>query len=176
MSEAIDSISPQTGSTVGGTLMNITGKYLYTDANVPASINIAGQPCTVVSFDMTNLLSTRIQCTTGPAVPVTSDNYGNRGILLIRDNVLTATNNLTTATPSVAATTTTIYSASYQDPNSVSVTIWLQGYFNPLKSSDYEFQIVTNGYAVLLFGTSASNTTQIATNSVKGVVTLTANN
>lgn len=78
----IDSISPQLGSTEGGTRITITGKYLYTDDNVPAMIDIAGTPCEVVSFDMKNLTETKIVCVTAASISPPADNYGNRGVSL----------------------------------------------------------------------------------------------
>ncbi len=47
----IESVWPRVGSKAGGTLVTITGKYLYTDADVPALVEIAGRPCKVVGFD-----------------------------------------------------------------------------------------------------------------------------
>lgn len=72
--------------------MTITGKYLYHDSNVPAQIDIAGTPCNVIDFDMSDLLATRIVCESAPGVAGPTDNYGNRGINLITENVLVATN------------------------------------------------------------------------------------
>ena len=81
------------GSTEGGTRITITGKYLYTDDNVPASIDIGGRPCNVIGFDMSDLLQTRIVCESSAAVG-NGTHYGNRGITLIEDNVLTQANDL----------------------------------------------------------------------------------
>ncbi len=90
----ITSISPQTGSVEGGTRITIVGKYLYHDANVPAQIDIAGSPCNVVDFDMSDVLATKIVCETSPSVVAPTDNYGNRGIILITQNVVTSASNL----------------------------------------------------------------------------------
>lgn len=90
----IDSVSPQTGSVEGGTKITIIGKNLYHDDNVPAEIEIAGRPCRVVDFDMTDLMATRIVCESSPSAPTTNENHGNRGITLITENVATATNDL----------------------------------------------------------------------------------
>lgn len=38
--KAINSVSPNTGSTVGGTILTINGSYLYSDDKVPAKITI----------------------------------------------------------------------------------------------------------------------------------------
>lgn len=90
----IDSISPQVGSTQGGTRITITGKYLYTDKNVPATIDIAGEPCKVIDFDMSDQKATRIVCESGPSQQAQADNYGGRGVTLITDSVLTSEQNL----------------------------------------------------------------------------------
>lgn len=84
----IDSVSPQVGSTEGATRITITGKYLYTDSNVPAAIDIAGRPCAVIDFDMSDLMATRIVCESPASVSMPADNYGNRGVTLITENVL----------------------------------------------------------------------------------------
>ena len=56
----IDNVSPRNGSMNGGTLITITGKYLYTDNIVPASINVGGQPCKVKSFNQDDYLQASI--------------------------------------------------------------------------------------------------------------------
>ena len=75
----VTNVSPQVGSTEGGTRVTITGKYLYTDENVPANIDIGGKPCKVIDFNMDHLLATRIVCETAPET--TATHYGNRGKL-----------------------------------------------------------------------------------------------
>ncbi len=157
-------------------MITVTGKYLYTDNNVPAVISIGGQPCKVVSFNIRDKVNSEIVCQNS-AVPsnLVSDFYGNRGITLIRENILTNVDNLAQATPSENAITSKISQASYQDINKVDVTIWMQGYFNPMKTSDYEISIQTNGNAVLYGGSSPSDTKLISSNTVNGTIALTSN-
>ena len=81
------------GSVEGGTKITITGKYLYTDEDVPAAIDILGQPCKVVDFNMDDLKATRIVCETPAQMSTQNYNYGNRGVTLITENVSTATDN-----------------------------------------------------------------------------------
>lgn len=107
----IDSISPQTGSTVGGTLLTITGKYLFHDENVPTIIDIAGTECEVVSYDRTQLPITKIVCKTASSVAVTSENYGNRGLTFITSD--TYTNELDTVVVPGDAVYSTLHDASF---------------------------------------------------------------
>lgn len=74
--------------------MTIIGKYLYDDKSVPANIEIAGEPCKVIEFDMSDVLQTRIVCETKPSVSASADNHGNRGVSYIRDTSLTTFNDL----------------------------------------------------------------------------------
>ena len=102
-------MSPQTGSTVGGTHVTISGLYFYNDVNVPAQIEIGGYLCQLNSFDMTNLPATKLVC---ESPPISTNNaneyYGNRGLNLIRDNVFTSLANLATTIPSASATRSVI--------------------------------------------------------------------
>jgi hypothetical protein len=59
----ISSVTPNSGSTIGGTLLNINGNYFDTSATYPLVVNVGGQPCTILSSTTTN-----IQCQT-PVVP-----------------------------------------------------------------------------------------------------------
>ncbi len=171
----IDSISPNVGSMAGGTLITIKGKYFYTSDTVPATITIAGQPCNVVSFDMSNQQQTMLVCRTGPAVSVTSDNYGNRGITIIKEYVFFNANSLATAQPSASAQNTTSNAALFQGFTSSPLTVWFEGYIYPRKSSNYEFSLVTNTNAVLLIGASSTNSTVVCVNTNVGSVWLEAN-
>jgi len=59
----ISSVTPNTGSTAGGTTLTITGNFFDNSATYPLVVNIAGQPCTVL-----NVSTTTIQCQT-PVAP-----------------------------------------------------------------------------------------------------------
>ena len=173
----VDSVSPQVGSTLGGTKVTIIGKYLYTDDNVPAKIEIAGQPCKVVEFNMESFQETKIVCETSPKVSVTNTNYGNRGINLIKDNVATNFNDLATAVPSQSASTDVIDKASLLDNGKTDQTIWMKGFLYPRKNSSYEFSVATNGLAKLFISTDAtpSNKASVAdSTTTKGIVDLKA--
>ena len=132
--------------------MTINGLYFYNDINVPAQIQIGGNQCNFVSFDMTNLPVTKLVCQS-PSISTNAANeyYGNRGMNLIRDNVFTSYANMATATPSANAVNSVIQNATYTDTQSVDVTIWLKGYFSPQIDSSYEFDLNTNGDAAMIY-------------------------
>ena len=96
----------------------------------------------------------------------TSDNnayaaeyIGNRGITLVLDRVSSA--NLQTATPSATATYTQINMASYRTTQTGSYTMWLKGFLAPGKTSRYEFEVVSNGNAILFLSTDSSSTNRV---------------
>jgi hypothetical protein len=123
---------------------------------------------------MSNLLSTVITCQTlaAPSAVPNNEYHGNRGLNLIVDQVATSTSNLATAAPSSQAQSSFLNQAFYQFNRSIAVTIWFQGWINPMRDSIYEFTINTNGNAVLLIGTSSTNSTIVATNTNSGTVFL----
>lgn len=172
--KAIDSVNPQNGSTVGGDI-TITGQYFYSDSTVPARIEVGGQPCQLVNFDMTNLTNTKFVCKNVPQPSILNEYYGNRGVTLYRDNIYSA--NLASAQPSSNAQISKLNQASYTDSLGLDVTIWLKGFLNPKKSSSYEFSIETTGQAILSISQDAksANKAQVATNSAKGTIYLEAN-
>jgi hypothetical protein len=140
----IDSISPKIGSNYGGDIL-ITGKYFYNDRSLPAQIEIGGQPCKIIDFNMENLPNTSFRCSNLAQENTKSNEYyGNRGINLIRENIFTSYESLGTVVPSVNSKKMILNQASYIDTDKVDVTIWLQGYFNPKKDSIYEFSLDTN--------------------------------
>ncbi len=157
----IDSVTPQTGSTVGGTLITINGQYFYDDINVPSQIEIGGQPCNLISFDMKNLPNTTLVCQNSPKPNSTKNEYyGNRGINLYRDNVYRDLNNLASG-PASNATLNITNQLAYIGSKSVDETIWLIGFIYPKTTSLYEFSIVTNGNAVLYISTDASSANKV---------------
>ena len=154
----INSVSPQIGSTAGGNV-NINGQYFYNDIIVPAKIEIGGQACELISFDMQNLPNTTFVCQNSPQKQVKNEYYGNRGINLIRDNVYTA--DLANAVPSANAVNSIVYKAFFQDTQTIDVTIWLKGFFSPKKDSFYEFSINTNGQAQLFISTDSTSANKV---------------
>jgi len=172
----VDSVWPHSGSQAGGTRLTIIGKYLYTDNSVPAMIDIAGQPCKIVEFDMSDLNATRIVCETPAEVTAPTDNYGNRGITLLKDSVATTAQNLATAVPSNNAVSMVLDKASFVDSGSTDITVWFKGFIYPRVNSTYEFSVVTNGVAKLFISTDATsaNRQSVADNAAKGSVLLRA--
>lgn len=59
----VSSVSPTTGSTVGGTTLLISGQYFSYSTQYPIVVYIGGEICTI-----SNVTLTTIQCTT-PSVP-----------------------------------------------------------------------------------------------------------
>ena len=157
----IDSISPQTGSTIGGTRIKINGKYFYNDIRVPAEIEIGGEPCELINFNMTNLPNTQFICRNSPQLKPSNEYYGNRGINLIRDDVYTEFNSLATAVPSVNAQSSTAKQISYNDTKTVDLTVWFKGFINPRVTSFYEFYIDTNASAALFVSTDSTSANKV---------------
>lgn len=111
---------------------------------------------------MTNLPDTTLVCQTSSEPSVAQNEYyGNRGITVIRDNVLTANSDLATAIPSANAVTSIASLANYTDTQTVDVTIWIKGFISPARTSLYEFSLVSNGNAVLSVSTDATSANQV---------------
>lgn len=62
----ISSVTPNSGSTAGGTTLTINGNYFDNSATYPLVVNVGGQPCTIL-----NSTTTMIQCQT-PVAPLGS--------------------------------------------------------------------------------------------------------
>lgn len=157
----ISAVSPQTGSTAGGTYVTLNGLYFYSDTSVPAVIEIGGQPCNLAGFDMANLPNTTFVCTS-PAQTSASEYYGNRGINVIVDNVYSS--NLATATPSNAATSNVTNRAAFISSQTGPVTVWLKGFLSPQKDSNYDFTLKTNGQAILYLSTDSTSANKVKKN------------
>ena len=108
---------------------------------------------------------TQFVCKNKPQSPqnqASNEYYGNRGINLIVDSVYTDYANLASAIPSGNATTRIINQAAYMGlPTAAGETIWLKGYINPKKESNYEISLATNGVAQLYVSTDASSTNKV---------------
>lgn len=157
----ISNVSTNTGGVLGGTIMTIYGKYFYSDQNLTAKIDIAGTPCQVLDFKLNNKVDSMLMCSTSPKGSVSAEYYGGRGITVYRDNLLTSSASLSTATPSANAQVSTLNDASYVDTQNVDVTIWMKGYIKPAVSSNYEFSISTNGQAVLMISTDSTSAAKV---------------
>ena len=81
----ISSITPNSGSTAGGTTLTITGNFFDTSATYPLVVNVAGQPCTILS-----VTTTTIQCQT-PIAPSGSQNQ-YQGTIDIEHNIFVKLN------------------------------------------------------------------------------------
>lgn len=140
---------------------------------MPAKIEIGGQPCEIIDFDMSNLQNTTLVCRNSPKSSVNNEYYGNRGVTFFRDNLYISPNQFSTATPSTSSQSSILDSAFYNDTNTIDVTIWLIGYFNPKKNSAYQFSLDTTGDAHLYLSIDstspnkaliASNVNMVSTN------------
>ncbi len=184
LSKEISSLSTQTGSVIGGTKLTIEGPFLYTDNTVPADIKIAGKPCTILSYAKKATSQTdgkaKITCEVAPNDNTAATEYsGNRGITLIEDSIFTSSASLETIAPSSSATYSQINKASYSSSAASDKTVWLKGFLAPGKTSEYEFEIVSNGNGVLFISTdnTSANKVKVASTSTntKGKLTLDAN-
>ena len=128
---------------------------------MPAQIEIGGQQCDVIDFNMKNLPSTSLICKNKPQKSIKTEYYGNRGINFYRDNVYTSYNQFLSAIPSASSQTNILDSAYYNDTNTIDITIWFIGYFNPKKDSAYQFNLITNGDAQLFLSTDSSSTNKV---------------
>ncbi len=110
---------------------------------------------------MGDTVNTKLTCKT-PQASGSFDEYpGGRGINMIRDNILTSFNNLVNAIPSQNAQLSYIDRLSFRDNQYRDVTIWFKGYITPGKDSNYEFQLETNGNAVLLLSNDSSSSNKV---------------
>lgn len=169
------------GSTQGGYL-TLKGKYFYNDINVPAKIEIGGEACSLIDFQMTNLPDTQFTCEfKSQQNPSSNEYYGNRGINFIRDDVYTLFANLASVTPSANARYNITNQMFFNENRPFDSTVWFRGYFKPKISSNYLFSINTNGSAILFVSTDSSSANKVLISSynelvaVNGTVLLQAN-
>jgi hypothetical protein len=52
----ISSVSPNTGSTQGGTTLTINGQFFCDNAAYPLVVNVGGQTCTIINASLTTVL------------------------------------------------------------------------------------------------------------------------
>ena len=146
--------------------MTVSGLYFYDDTNVPAQIEISGQPCRLIDFDMTNLPSTTLVCQNSAQSSLTasrSEFYGNRGINLITEAVFTPMSSLATAQPSSSAQYNVTNLAAYYPVGNQTgdLTVWLIGFLSPQRTSLYELSLVTNNSALLYLSTDATSANKV---------------
>ena len=70
---AVSSVSPNNGSTHGGTSLTINGEYFSNSSRHPLVVNVDEQPCTVLSTN-----STTIQCQILLKTAANRSNYHGR--------------------------------------------------------------------------------------------------
>jgi hypothetical protein len=126
------------------------------------NLQFSDQPCEIINFDLGDTINTKLTCKT-PIAPTTNlaEYPGGRGINFIRDNILTTYNNLLTAQPSQNAQYSFNDKLSFKDNQYTDVTIWFKGFLTPGKDSNYEFQLETNGNAILLLSTDSSSSNKV---------------
>ena len=90
-----------------------------------------------------------------------SEYPGGRGINLITENVHTVFASLSSAVPSQNAIVSYIDQLSYKYAVSQSVTVWFRGFFTPGKDSNYQFELVTNGDALLFLSTDSTSANKV---------------
>ena len=105
--------------------------------------------------------NTRLTVEAPSPAAVASDYYGNRGINLITDSVFTPLASLQTAAPSANAISTQIDRVFFNTSTQSDITAWMKGFFLPGKSSLYEFEIVTNGEAILMLSTDSTSAKKV---------------
>ncbi|CAM4958724.1 unnamed protein product, partial [Rotaria socialis] len=91
----ISSVTPNTGSTQGGTMLNINGNYFSTSTRYPLVVKVGNQPCTILSST-----TTTIQCQT-PVAPSSSQNQyqGGRGLQMYSTSGYTTQSTLSSSNP-----------------------------------------------------------------------------
>jgi hypothetical protein len=135
--------------------------FYYNEIKQNLTFFYKGSQCDVVDFNNTNELNSIIVCETRSSQLTRVDYVGNRGINLVRDNVYTSFASLDSSVPSSSAKTIWLDVASYQDNQTVDVTIWLNGFLAISKSSDYLFSIKTNGAAKLYLSSDESSVNKV---------------
>ena len=105
--------------------------------------------------------NTRLTVEAPTPAGVASDYYGNRGINLITDSVFTPLASLQTAAPSANAISTQIDRVFFNTSTQSDITSWMKGFFLPGKSSLYEFEVVSNGEAILMLSTDSTSAKKV---------------
>lgn len=146
----INQINYQNGSINGGLKLTITGNHFYSDESVKAEIKIGDEQCELINFTPNNYFDSTLECKV-PADPVYNVRnyfYGGRGVNVIVDNKLTSFDNLMIDQPSLSAVEYVAKNMSVSLNQADPATVWLKGYFAPLRSGSYDFPIdIDAGYA-----------------------------
>ena len=105
--------------------------------------------------------NTRLTVEAPTPAGVASDYYGNRGISLITDGVFTSLASLQAAAASANAISSEIDRLFYNASTQSDITAWMKGFLLPGKSSMYEFEVVTNGEAILMLSTDSTSANKV---------------
>ena len=155
----IDHINYQNGSINGGQKLTITGNYFYSDEFLKADIKIGNEKCQVTDFKSNNFYDSTLECQV-PAYNSDYDNkdnfFGGRGINVFIDKKNTNFDDLFLSSPSMLAKNYIAQNMSVSLNNTDPVTVWFKGFFAPLRSGSYDFQINTNGFAKVYLSTTES--------------------
>lgn len=72
----VSNVSPNSGSTTGGTILTINGNYFADSTQYPLEVKVGNQPCTILSST-----TTTIQCQTSVQPSASQSQYqGSRGL------------------------------------------------------------------------------------------------
>ncbi|CAM4971603.1 unnamed protein product [Rotaria socialis] len=159
----ISNVSPDSGSTQGGTILTISGQYFSNSSRYPVDVNVGGEPCTILSSNLTTI---RCQISMEPM-----DNrtyyHGGRGLHIYNENRfidLSTLGNATPPMPSVNATKTWTEEASIANQFSSTSTVWLIGLLRPPITATFTFRLQTYSNAILYLSADENldNAIQIA--------------
>ncbi|CAM4931088.1 unnamed protein product, partial [Rotaria socialis] len=154
----ISSVTPNTGSTQGGTMLNINGNYFSTSTRYPLVVKVGNQPCTILSST-----TTTIQCQT-PVAPSSSQNQyqGGRGLQMYSTSGYTTQSTLSSSNPPTqTGTPTRTDDALYVSNSSSAETVWLIGFVRVPKTATFTFILDTNGAAALFLSTNDDPTNKV---------------
>ncbi|CAF3431137.1 unnamed protein product [Rotaria sp. Silwood1] len=149
----ISNITPNQGSTEGGTNLTIYGNYFSDSQQYPLVVKVGSENCTILSVNQTI-----IQCKTPQIPTVTQNQYqGSRGLQIFRDLGVVNQVNLSSTSPpypSIHASQAWTDDALYVSSSSLSETVWLIGFIRVPKSNNFTFILDTNGAAALFLSTN----------------------
>jgi len=155
----VSSISPNTGSTEGGTTLTITGQYFSHSSQYPIVIRAGGQICSLLS-----VTSTVIQCQTPPNPTVVSNSsQGGRGLHVYMERIIVSQAMMTSTNPTMpssAANLSWTDDASYTSQTSTNETVWMIGFLRVPITGTFTFTVKTNGYAALFLSTNDDPTSK----------------
>ncbi|XP_061189118.1 fibrocystin-L-like [Saccostrea echinata] len=153
----INSVSPSSGSTSGGTKIKLTGQF-FNNTEKPLRVEVGGKPCTNLKL----LSDSEMTCDTPPE-PASQPFYtGNRGLLYESWTTTAKTfatiDDVLTLDSSAADYNSSIIDETYfEDKSNQSFVSRLSGLFIPKHNSSYRFYIKCDDYATLYFSESSNS-------------------